>query len=466
MALEQLLRIRSHIQSAEFKERDSVRWETELRRFWDLCEETDSAKEALAACADLSTQFRDNADYIEKAFEWLTKAKYLREAFSELTTTRDVDERSLLSTLFHSRHGSYPSFHRNFHRALQGHPELVQKGYTDSFIGLKDQQMLLGLRHWYGVSLFHHDRRNDAVKEWESVSSELEGLWNDKDIESIVPLFTLNAEQLATAYITMAYDKRPSEEEASLRLGNIEKCKQRMDQRPEYGDNYLVLMLGRLYHVTGHFQKARTSIRKYMRTASALLENDQDDDDWRGHFMLMEALLCLDDEENARAAWSLIATAHSEELVCELSITCAGGCDWTWDGISDIDRDIYICKDCAHVQLEVDCFKKLRAGSWEERVCSSKHKLTKFPKMRPRDRRRVQSGHVLIRKMELKIGDWLDKIRETYSIRKRDQSWPARQAESIRMARWTIRRGVVETLKVNGKRARMLRRSSLCLPRL
>lgn len=376
------------------KKRDPVRWETELRKFWDFCGEKDSAKEAFVACADLSTQSLDNADYIEKAFEWMTKAKYLREAFSKLTIIRDVDERSLLSTLINSRHGSHSSFH----------------AFTVRF---------RATRSWYGVSLF--DRRIDAVKERESVSSELEGLWNDKDTESIAPLFTLNAEQLATAYITIARDKRTSEGEASLRLGNIEKCKQRMDQRPEYGDNYLALMLGRLYHVMGHFQKARTRIRKYMSTAFAILENDQDDDGWRGHFVLMEALLCLDDEENARAALSLIATAHSEEQVCELSITCAGGCDWNWDSISDIDRDIYICKDCAHVQLEVDCFKKLRAGSWEERVCLSKHKLTKFPKMRPRDRRRVQSGHVLIGKMELKIGNWLDKIRETYSIRKRDQ---------------------------------------------
>lgn len=143
-----------------------------------------------------------------------------------------------------------------------------------------------------------------------------------------------------------------------------------------------------------------------MDTAFSLLEDDRDDNDWKGHFMLAEALLPLDDEDNVRAASSLIGSAPFEERVCELSITCAGGCMWSWDGANLLDRDLYVCRDCPHVHLEDSCLKKLRDGSLKVRVCRKDHRITRIPRITLKGRRRVESGKVLVGKLKqtLKIG--------------------------------------------------------------
>lgn len=397
---------------------------------------------------DLSCQFPDSREYIEKAAEWLLRANHLKGAFGALTAIREADGRSLLTALFSSRDGSTPRLHHRFHLALKNSPELVLKGYTDTFMQESNHQTLLKLRHWYALSLLHQRRKEDAMKEWEAISLELEKQFNGAG--SIDRRFIHNSEQLASLYITMIQEETPSRDFAKHCIEKVQRCQELIEQHWPYEDSHLALMLGRLYYVLGHYQIARACVRKYLETAFGLLEDDREDNDWKGHFMLVEALNCLDDNENARAAWSLIASAHSEERTCELSITCAGGCGWSWDGMSRLDRDIYFCRDCAHVQFEPGCYTKLRKGTLDERVCWKDHQLTKIPKMNLRGKRRIEADKLLVGEAELDVQIWLDRVRQKYGIRRLQKlAWSARQVESIKIARWKLRWGVDEKFGLN-----------------
>lgn len=86
--------------------------------------------------------------------------------------------------------------------------------------------------------------------------------------------------------------------------------------------------------------------------------------------------------------------------------------------MSHLDRNIYFCRDCSHVQFEPSCYKKLRKGTLDERVCWKAHQLTKIPKMNPRGKRRIETDKLLVGEAELDVQIWLNRVRQKYGIRR------------------------------------------------
>lgn len=482
-ALQELLKIRSYLQGSEFQEKSPVRWQDELDRFWQLCKETNAVKVALLACKDLSDQpLMDPAEYIDKALVCMREANHLRDAFSVLSTIREMDEQSLLTAALHSTATLDDNFHQHLNLALKDDPNLLLKGYTDAILGSADQKTTPFLRHWYGISLFYQGKTKLALLEWEDTCTELE---NRTEEPEAAAMLTRTAEKLASAYISIAQSHESGKEVADKHVVNLEKWKRWIDDHCPYTVNYLALLLGRLYRVTNQIQRARQMVRAHLATGFKLLEDGRVDNDRTGYFMIAEALLCLDDGCNARTAWSLISCVtpddekedeeeeENEEREGEeegedgvpgeanvLSITCAGGCGWEWDGSTDLKRDLYHCLDCAHVRFEYSCYKKLRNGSLKERVCWKDHTFTKIPKLLSSDRKRIISGYVMTGKGEKaspsgrkgtassyatagkvqKIEHWLAALRHQYGIPTIKQHWTKTPAESIQMAKWRVQR--------------------------
>lgn len=464
-ALKELLNIRWHLQGVDFQEKSPVRWRDELDRFWRLCRATNSVKEALLACRILSDQpLLSSAEYIDEALAWIRDTKHLRGAFGVLSTIRETEEQSLLTAILHSAAASDEAFHQHIYLALKDDPSLLLKGYTDAILGSVDPRTTPFLCHWYGISLFYQGEIKKALFEWEDTCSKLKSRTNEPEA---VTMLARTAERLASAYIGAAQNGGKGKKGLARYIANLKTWKNWIDSHGSFIFNYLALLLGRLYYITNQSWKAREAIRAHLTAAFELLEDDRKDNDRKGHFGIAEAVLYLDDESNARTAWSLVACVTLDDKEREkqeqeddqeeeegkeerrvqreankLSITCTGGCGWEWDGSADLKKDLYLCRDCAHVRFESSCYKKLINGSLEERVCRKDHNLTKIPKLRPDDRKRIASGYVLGGKAgkAVKIESWLSTVRHQYGILKPNQHWSASPVEKVQMAKWKLKR--------------------------
>lgn len=135
-ALQELSRIRPYIQSSQFREKYQTRWQEELDRFWRLCNDTDSPREALTACKELSDQSTlDPAEYIEKGLEWMNKTRHLRDAFGVILSMRETDGRSLLTAALQSTASSdNASFHQHLYMAFIKDPKMLLKGYMNAIL--------------------------------------------------------------------------------------------------------------------------------------------------------------------------------------------------------------------------------------------------------------------------------------------------------------------------------------------
>jgi hypothetical protein len=455
-ALNELSKIRPHLQSLEFKRKDRTAWQDELDRFWRLCNETLSVKEALIACIDLwDQQESDSAEYIAQAQEWMLRAKDLRAVFGELTTIRKKDGRSLLTAVLHLSASSDTVFHQHLYLTLKRDTGKLLRSYADAIYDSTDMKIIPHLRYWYGVSLMYTGKPRDARHEWEDLCRNIQ-------IRAKVPremalLFAQAAEKLVSSYISIAQGHERNAKFHATQVRELEQWNNWIDDNLGYSFNYLTLLLGRLYQVTGHPRKAQEMVRNHLSTAFGLLEDDRVENDRKAYFRIAEALVSLNDETNALTVWTLVACRrlyddeYESEEIDEFSIACAGDCPWSWDGSSDLDRDLYICHDCAHIRFEESCYKKLLQGSLEQRVCRKEHKLMKVPKLKRRDRERIVDGYVMVDGKAEKIETWLAATRRQYGIPKTDQPWTEWPLEFSQVTKWKIKRSF-------DKESRMIRK--------
>lgn len=459
-ALQVYLRILPQIQRTEFRSRFPLRWRDELDKFERLCQCTNSVRIALSACKELSEQpDLDAAEYVEKASALMSKADDLTGTFGVISAIREVDGRSLLTAVLHSR-ALDASFHQHLHLAFQRQHHLLLRSYTDAISGRTDHEMTPYLRYWYGISLFYQGRTTDAVQEWEGLCLDI--IRRTEVTSSLAKLFSQTAERVASAYIGIAQGYEEGKTNLPEHFSNLEKWRKWIHEHHRYTVNRLVILLGRLYQVTGQPRKAQAMVQTHLSTAFKLLEDDRIDNDRKAYLSIAEAFLCLEDKRNAQAAWSLVSCAaideeENEEEVEEgkdtnevggnlISLQCNGGCGWIWDGRRNLDRKLYVCRDCPDVRFEQSCYKKLQDGTLKERVCSKKHSITTIPKMRRRDTEKIIAGHVLTdevkhgnRKAEL-IDTWLAAARHRYGIPKPDQHWAGTPIEYSQMAKWRAKR--------------------------
>lgn len=438
-ALEELMKIRHNIQCASFKEADENTWTAELHRFWSLCRITNSAKEAFIACHHLSEEFPEESFPLDRAQEWIERQTKLDSSFEIISMTRRRDGRSLLSELF-CLNARSEKFHQKFHAAAKDRSRLVLETYEEAISTSKQCLDTEFLRYHYGVALSRCGRLRDAMIAWEKSVGRFQDskTWSDSPQTILKSLYQV-VEALGSAYLGVLLDPKRSESPNGY-IEKLELYRARIDDQSPNSVNYLALLLARAYLHIGQAQKAVSSVEKHMSTAFSLLEDDKPDNDWNGYFMLAEALTSLEDDDNARAAWSLIVNVPDLNRTCELSITCAGGCGWVWDGSTDLDKDLYICRNCPHVRFESECRELLSKNGLKQHICGANHSLLTVRRRMRSEVRTLEFNQVLVGKAEMKIDDWLNDIRRRYGIPSPQLGWPSRTVENLQIARWKMRR--------------------------
>ncbi|KAL1616881.1 hypothetical protein SLS54_008084 [Diplodia seriata] len=449
-ALDEVMKIRHNIQRAGFRKADSDTWTKELDRFWKLCDSTNSAKEAFTACRDLAEEFPEEPFPLERARQWIMRETKLDPSFEIISLKRKLGPCSLLAELFYTNAQS-EEFHRKFYVPAKDRQGLVLDTYNEAIRESKSQVDTVFLQYHYGMALYRRGKLHDAIESWEKSIDQFQETkdWNYSD-EKIFKSFNMVAETLGSAYLEIVLDHSRSEspepyitklEQYTTQIGNKQK---------NIGVNYLALLLARAYQDVGKPQKAVSSVKNHMATAFDLLGDETEDNDWNGHFMLAEALMSLNDDDNARAAWSLIVNVPDAERTCDISITCSGGCGWAWEGSEHLQDDLHICRICPHARFEGDCRELLQKNGLEQDFCGSNHKFLKISRRKKKEVRMQKQDKVLVGKVEMKIEDWLDGLRCRYGIENPSAPWTSRTAESLQMAKWSTQRRIGTVLRTSG----------------
>lgn len=253
MALQEIFKARTYLQSLEIRETHPGHWHDELDRFWRLCDDTNSVKETLVACTELSDRFPDRSEYVQRALEWIQRAETLKGSFGVLSTIREVDGRSLLTILLQSQAAHEPDFHQHLCSTLNDAPHLVLKAYTDANSDVQDEQQALQLRHWYGVSLFYQGKTDDSLLQLQSLATDLKR--NPNISGPLDQLFAMNAEQLVSVYIELARNNEVPQTSINQYTRDLDSFKGWIDCHRPYQVNFLSLLLGRFYHLTNHHRK-------------------------------------------------------------------------------------------------------------------------------------------------------------------------------------------------------------------
>lgn len=438
-ALEELLEIRYTIQSAKFRFHSPNEWKKELDRFWRLCDETRNAEAAIRACRFLSKEFPEEQIAFDKASEWVDKSGTLSGTIDILSAPlRQTSRRCSLLTRLLLSNAKSPRFHRKFYLELKENQEQLRKGYEEAIAASVDRLEKGYLHYYYGEFLFYQQRSTNvalsempttAADQYEQCIMAVETTPREShNLETMLRLYSMAAERLALVYVEAV--KMGELKNIHEYIDRLVKHKRWVDKTHPYEVNYVALQLGRLYFVSGNREKARSSVKKHVEQAFDLLKSRNEGDDWKGYSMLAEALIPLKDDNNAKAAWSLIFNDPDKHLKSDLSITCSGGCGWTWVDWNQ-GRDVHICRDCPRVRFENGCHDLLKKNKLEDRVCGQSHSFLTIPKRKKREVNRIENGLVLVGQTDMKIEKWLAKVRHNYGIPNPDLQWCEKTVDSL-----------------------------------
>lgn len=434
-ALEELMKIRHIVQSPAYRADHQEAWDEELERFWTLCDNTNSVKEALTVCSELAEKFPNETFPSEKALGWIMTQTKLDTSFEILSMRRSPEGSSMLAELF-SLNARSDDFHRKFYGAAQDRPDLVFETYKDAMKACKIQIDAAFLRYHYGMALYRSGRRDDALETWKQSVNLF------KADGTLFESFNRVAERLCSAYFEIVLASKNTASSGQY-IRKLEEHKGHFDEKRSLEVNYLSLLLSRAYHITGKEEKAVMSVRSHLVRAFDLLSDDTESNDWNGYFMLAEAFTSLEDDEDALAAWSLVEDVLVSDPDCGLSMPCAGTCSWNWAGSKDSQKDLYVCRDCPHVYFERSCYERLQKNNLDQLVCSRNHKFLKVSKSRASVVSRLKPKHVLVGKNETWIGDWLQDLRCRYGLPNPSLHGTKRAVEASAILKWKLRRQAI-----------------------
>ncbi|KAL9088549.1 MAG: hypothetical protein Q9159_003039 [Coniocarpon cinnabarinum] len=169
--------------------------------------------------------------------------------------------------------------------------------------------------------------------------------------------------------------------------------------------------------VAGDLTQARKYFTEDMKTAMALLTDDESENDMEGFYNLATVFIPLGDDVNACTAMSMMRPA-----VDPYPLYCDGFCGKSWRTA----EDMYFCKICPDVQLCPDCHQKVKTGTMKRLVCNSKHDWLFFPPLDYDEVIHVQTNMIKAGgKMEegTRVGgqwvpwaEWLNGVREEWGV--------------------------------------------------
>ncbi|OJD29034.1 nacht and tpr domain protein [Diplodia corticola] len=313
-------------------------------------------------------------------------------------------------------------FHDNVLLALQNDFGGINKHYLDAIDALKKTDMkingtrtterLAWLRFYYGMALFHLDRRREAQIVWEDNTSEIrENLQSEPgEQQSLVQIYARNTEKLAECYIQMMKKSEIGTNQAYAFAFKIDGS-MGGDYPSSAQSHRLTFALARIYSFSGIDFLARESLKGEVRSAFQILTDDVDENDWEGYWRLCQVFVALSDHDNARVAWSLI----TQETLYEAEF-CRGDCKRLWSDWGE--KDLHICMDCADVRLSSCCLRKLQDGLLEKRICGKDHSFMSFEKLdTARAKKFVEKG--VVPGSDRQILDWQNEVRRLFGLEER-----------------------------------------------
>ena len=194
--------------------------------------------------------------------------------------------------------------------------------------------------------------------------------------------------------------------------------------RSPYFARQLRYLLGSFYSFHDARDKAHALLLNDMKSGMDILSDDDPKNDYMGYQIIAEILMHTRDDLNALSAWSLYGPSERyDNDEHELNYSCDGTCNKT---LTFADS-MWLCKVCNDVSFDDECFEKLCNGTLERFVCSSDHEWLRIPSWTDecnatgKDHVRVggelQDGKRVGGQI-VPIGQWLDTIKEKWSIEK------------------------------------------------
>lgn len=419
--------LEKEVYSPEFKKAHTAVWSDMVKKLFSLYDRTSSTDDATALSRNLWSKHTNDLQAKEIALERFKSSQIERD----LQTYRNfLGSFETSVELFHHSAKS-PEFHDRVFIALKQDLGGLNKVYLDSIKFSQNPDERVYLRFYYGRALLHQHRLIEAVLRWEeNIEDILDRLYHaDSRDSSTVQIYLKTAENLTEAYIQMLKNPRcgfSSAEELVSRAENVVE--------PAYVSvtvpYKLRVLLSRVYQLAERLGNAKENICGYVLDSLALLSDDTVDNDWEGYWRLCQVFVALGDEDNARAAWSLVTREGLyEDLVCQ------GDCGSAWKDL--LDKTIYVCRDCADVHFDVECRNTLLGGQLGKPICGEDHCFMELPSLDTKAaEERIRKGTVKVGSAEKNILAWLADIRRQYNPKELGRWRKMRTAVARRAGVW------------------------------
>ncbi|KAJ5767057.1 uncharacterized protein N7511_004673 [Penicillium nucicola] len=189
---------------------------------------------------------------------------------------------------------------------------------------------------------------------------------------------------------------------------------------------YPTRLLARHYAIQGEKEKFKDALRTYVKDHLEILVDEDPLNDWQGYAGLSTYLMYVGEDDDCLAAWSLIVPTpdtdlnrespedkSSEELRGPLYIVCDGKCGTKWS----FSNDIYACRQCDDIQLDLACLNKLRDGTLEVNGCGKDHEMIHVPAYDAAELEEIGDGNVKVGEQIMSVEDWIQRLKENWGIK-------------------------------------------------
>ncbi|KAJ5160763.1 uncharacterized protein N7482_007767 [Penicillium canariense] len=184
-------------------------------------------------------------------------------------------------------------------------------------------------------------------------------------------------------------------------------------------EKYPRQLLARYYARCGNMDKAKNMIRPFVKFSIDLLSDDDPSNDWQGFQGLATHFMFAGQDDNSLAAWSLLIPNQEDEdtdATTELGGPIANHCDGRCRTIWTYANDMYICRECADVQFDEGCLRKLREGTLVRQVCSKSHEMLHVPEYDEEKVKKIGKGNVMVGQEVMPVEDWIQKIKQDWGL--------------------------------------------------
>ncbi|PLB48802.1 hypothetical protein P170DRAFT_425812 [Aspergillus steynii IBT 23096] len=279
---------------------------------------------------------------------------------------------------------------------------------------LNNHEALFGAHFMYGRSL--HDqpnrREDEVIRVWETA------MWDYFPSSGLSPrIFFVDHIYGGLGPI---YLKRTLTAKANSDLGSVKKYLSKLSNMVPEGVTLSQLGLppnlwvARYHHLDGNEAKARQTVRTLVQVALELLSDEDETNDLDAYKKLRFIFVSLSDERNALTALAMEARESRFRNVSDreysMRMPCGGQCWHFWD----LPSEMWICKDCINVCLEINCVTKLKERTLEQNVCSPDHDFIQVPKWNADWLNVVPKGMVPWGEQNITLDQWKQKIRQAY----------------------------------------------------